>query len=228
MRRVVAVVSAVGIAMAIGRFRDASSRAPVGAAPPKSEAVLAFTGLTFNETCGTRNSVLSIDALEVRDRKLGPFAMRGIEEMEMRGVRARLASCPIDEAEANGTQPSGSPSLDEFLALPIRDLSLGFVSRVSAQRAELVFHDGGADLLRIDAGRIDLALGSGALQLADGVVIRARDGGELRAARAEWRVGDGTLQIRGPHEWADAAGSRWVATDGRFALDRSGTLRSQL
>jgi hypothetical protein len=225
VRRVVGVAIAGVVATAIGCFRDASSP-PVGASPPKSETVLAFTGLTFNETCDARNSVLSIDSLEVRDRKLGPFAMRGIEAVEMRGVRARLASCPVAPS-GDAAQPSQSPGIDEFLAMPVRDLSLGFVSRVSAQPAELVFHDGGDDLLRIEAGRIDLALGSGALQLADGVVVRARDGGELRATSAEWRVGDGTLRVRGPHEFADAAGPRRAAGDGRFALDRSGTLRSQ-
>ncbi len=111
--------------------------------------------------------------------------------------------------------------------MPIRDLSLGFVSRVSAQPADLVFHDGETELLRIQAGRIDVSLGSGGLELSDGVAIQARDGGSLRAARAKWVVRDGTLHVRGRHEWSDASGSRVTPGDGRFALDRAGTLRPQ-
>lgn len=107
----------------------------------------------------------------------------------------------------------------------MRDLSLGFVSRVSAEPADLVFHDGGADLLRIRAGRIDVGLGSGGLQLADGVAIEARDGGSLHAGRALWQVKAGKLRVAGPYEWADAGGSRRSGRDGRFAIDPAGTLR---
>lgn len=201
-----------------------STRIPSGGS---SRGVLSFKGLTFNETCDTVNSVLSIDELHVRDRKVGIFTMRGIEEVEMRGVHARLAACPDRKRASEEPGRSESPGFDELLALPVRDLSLGFVSRVSVRQADLVFHDGGADLLRVDAGRIDLALGSGGLQLAEGVAIRARDGSELRAARAQWQVKDGTLRISGPHEWTDGADWRRAASDGRFALDRSGTLRPE-
>lgn len=203
---------------------DHSMRTPSGRS---SQAMLSFRGLTLNETCATVNSVLSIDELHVRDRKVGIFTIRGIEEVEMRGVHARLASCTDRHGPSEESGRSESPDFDELLALPVRDLSLGFVSRVSVRQADLVFHNGGADLLRVDAGRIDLALGSGGLQLTEGVAIHARDGSELRAARAQWQVKDGTLRVSGPHEWTDGTDWRRAASDGRFALDRSGTLRPE-
>jgi hypothetical protein len=84
-----------------------------------SESVLSFTGLIFTDSCGDAlASVLSVDSLEVRDREIGLFALRGIEEVEMRGVRARLAACP-DREDSNDLAHQESPRFDEFLALPM-------------------------------------------------------------------------------------------------------------
>ncbi len=230
MKRFIAAVVAGAIAAAAGCRRDDASQAPRSNSGTESAGesapVIAFKGLVFNRTCGERNSVLSIDSLAVRDRKLGPFSMRGVVEVEMLGVRARLASCP-DPKDANTQEQSGaSPPFDELLALPVRDLSLGLVSRVSARSAELVFQDGDHERLRIDAGRIDFALGAGGLLLSGGVWVRAENS-SLRAVRAQWLVSDGALHVRGPHQWSDASGQRHARGDAEFLLDRAGGLHAR-
>jgi hypothetical protein len=227
LRIAAAVAGVIAATIACSRASPPAPESHAALRAIDSESVLSFTGLIFTDSCGDAlASVLSVDSLEVRDREIGLFALRGIEEVEMRGVRARLAACP-DREDSNDLAHQESPRFDEFLALPIRDLSLGFVSRVSAQPADLVFHDGETELLRIQAGRIDVSLGSGGLELSDGVAIQARDGRALRAGRAQWAVRDGTLRVSGRHEWSDASGARITPGDGYFALDRAGTLRPQ-
>jgi hypothetical protein len=188
----------------------------------RARSVVTLEGITFTDHCDGAHSRVAIAGMEARDRKLGFFAMRGVTQIELRGVRGTVGACANAAAEAPSAEAS---SVERALRQPARDLGIGFVTRVVARDVDLVVEEIGAAPWRVRAGRIDLGTGAGGVRLAGGFEVAGPDGSVLRGTQARWDTRADTLAVAGSHEWTDSSGRRRGGQGGRFEIDRSRGVR---
>jgi len=165
------------------------------------------------------------DEITHRKRKLGPFTINPVKEIEMVNVRIEI------NQDKQDNQKDDTPEKWNDIFLPLSEMlkermsarGLGFISRVVVKKIALTIFRMGQQQFTIAANRVTVGLKSPKVVL-HGFSITSRSGEQLTARKAEWRTDRKLFFIPRTYALRDEKGT----TSGQrafFTIDRSGRIK---
>jgi len=234
-RRVLLLSLLLGAALSVYVWRDAlrgGGKEPEQEAPwkpPPRFDRFHIRGLEYTSTLkGEKIFTLRAEEMTHRKRKVGPFTLNPIKEIEIKGMRLELysedfISAPVEGREKGTAYEGFSIPVIRVLQEAGSGEDLGFISRIIVDGIEIGYAPAGTERFRLRARRAHIQLGEGKLEF-EGEVRFTFSGASLDAEQAAWDDGRHELSIPGPYGLVSPSGESIRGTGGAFRILRDGAV----